>query len=255
MPVSPRTVERRIIYMATDATEQQIVAVKAVNVFSVALGKSIDINNNPRLAVVARYCSNGEVHAELCCLKSIYGTTKEKDLLDTFTKNFEERGIAIKKTFSVITNGTPAMMGQNRKFLVKQKIGHPVMKLHCIIDQENAKISNSASNDVMSTATKIVSFLVARCSTTHRQFQSLLEEIESAYHNVPLRCSIRWLNCGKVLLRFVEFLFEIRVFLIGQGKAYPELEDEKWLVKLMFLENITTHLNELIFACRVQGKQ
>ena len=58
-------------------------------------------------------------------------------------------------------------------------------------------------------------------------------------------CSVRWLSCGKVLLRFVECLVEIRVFLISQGMAYPELEDEKWLVKLMFLADITTHLNEL----------
>ena len=130
------------------------------------------------------------------------------------------------------------MMGQHRGFvtLVERKIGHPVVKLHCIIHQENlcAKISNSALNDVMSTVTKIVSFLVAHSATTPRQFRYLLEEMESAYHDVPLHCS-----CGKVLLRFVECLVEIRAFLIGQGKAYPELEDEKWFVKLMFLADIT----------------
>ena len=46
-------------------------------------------------------------------------------------------------------------------------------------------------------------------------------------------------------MRFVECLVEIKIFLIGQGNTYPELEDEKGLVKLMFLANITTHLNEL----------
>ena len=64
----------------------------------------------------------------------MYGTTKEKDILDTFNKNFEERGIDT-KIFSVTTDGAPAMMGQYSGFvtLVDQKIGHPVMKLHCII--------------------------------------------------------------------------------------------------------------------------
>ena len=80
------------------------------------------------------------------------------------------------------------MMGQHRGFatLVEQKIGRPVVKLHCIFYQENlcAKISNSALNDVMSTVTKIVSFLVAHSATTHRQLRSLLEEMESAYHDV-----------------------------------------------------------------------
>ena len=57
--------------MATDVTEQQTVALKRANVFSVALVESIDVKDNPRLAIAAEYCSNGEVHEELCCLKPI----------------------------------------------------------------------------------------------------------------------------------------------------------------------------------------
>ena len=83
-----------------DVTKQPTVALKAVNVFSIVLDKSIDMNNNP-LVVVARYCSGGDVHEELCCLKPMYGTTKGKDIRDIFTKNFEERGIDIKKIFQL----------------------------------------------------------------------------------------------------------------------------------------------------------
>ena len=52
MPVSPRTVKRHITNMSTDVTKQQTVALKAANVFNVALDKSLHIDNNPRLAVV-----------------------------------------------------------------------------------------------------------------------------------------------------------------------------------------------------------
>ena len=69
MPASPRTVDRRIKDMATDVTEQQTVALKAANVFSIVLDQNIDINNNSGLEVVARCCSKGEVHEKLCCLK------------------------------------------------------------------------------------------------------------------------------------------------------------------------------------------
>ena len=117
IPVSPRTVDRRIKDIATTVTEQQTVALKAANVFSVALDQGIDINN-PHLEVVARYCSNGEVHEKLCCLKPKYGFTKQKGILNTFTKNFEARKIDIKKIFSVITDGSPAMMGQQHGFLL-----------------------------------------------------------------------------------------------------------------------------------------
>ena len=88
MPVSPRTVERNTTNMNTDVTKQQTLALKAANVFSVALDKSIDINDNPRLADVARYCSNLEVLEELYFLKPMHGTTKGKDILDIFTKEF-----------------------------------------------------------------------------------------------------------------------------------------------------------------------
>ena len=255
MPVSARTIERRITDVAKDVNKQQTIALKTANVFSVALDESIDINDNPRLAVAARYCCDGEVHEELCCLKRMYGTTTGKDILDTFTKHFEERGIDMKKIFLVTTDGAPAMIGQHRGFvnLIEKKIRHPVMKLHCIVHEENlcAKILNSALYDVMSTVTKIVNFLVARSATTHRQFRSLLEEMESSYRDLHLHCSE---SRGKVLLRFVECLVEIKAFLIGQGKAYPELEEENWLVKLMFLVDITMHLNELNLRLQGPGK-
>ena len=124
MPVSPRTVEGLISDMTTDVTTQLTVALKAANVFSICLHESIDTKDNPHLAVVPRYCSNGDVHEELCRLKPMYDTTKGKDILDTFTKNFEERRIDIKKISSVV------MMGQYRGSvtLVEQKIGNPVIK-------------------------------------------------------------------------------------------------------------------------------
>ena len=66
---------------------------------------------------------------------------------------------------------------------------------------------------------------------------------------MPLQCIAGWLICGKqkVLLRAVECLVELRIFLIGQGKAYFKLENEKWLVNLMSLSDITTPLNVLNF--------
>ena len=119
-------------------------------------------------------------------------------------------------------------MRQDRGFvnLIEQKIRYPVMK-H-IVHQENicAKILNSALNDVISTVTKIVNFLVARSATTHRQFRSLFEEMKSSYRDLPLHCNVRWLSRDKVLIRFFECLIEIKAFLIGHGKAYPKLEEE-----------------------------
>ena len=188
----------------------------------------------------------------------MYGTTTGKDILDTFTKHFEEKGIDKNKIFLVTTDGAPAMIGQHRGFvnLIEQKLRHVVMKLYCIVRQENlcAKISNSALNSVMSTVMKIVNFLVAPSATTHRQIRSLLEEMESSYRDLPLHCSVKWLSRGKAFLRFVKCLVEINAYLIGQGKIYPELEEENWLIKLMFLVDITMNLNELNLRLHGPGK-
>ena len=132
------------------------------------------------------------MHEEICCLKPMYCTTKEKDILDTFIKRSEERAIDIKKIFSVATDGAPAIIGQQRGFvtLIEQKIRHPVIKLHCIVHQGNlsAKIANLALNHVMSTVAKIINFLVPRSATARRRFRSLLEEVESSYDDVLLYC-------------------------------------------------------------------
>ena len=257
MPVSARTVERRISEMADNVTQQQTVALTITPVFSVALDESVDINDIPRFAVFARY-SDTEVHEELCCLKPMYGTTKGEDILKAFTDHFENRGVDIGKIFAITTDGAPAMVGKNKGFtkLVEEKIGHPILKLHCIIHQENlcAKISSFVLNKVMTTVTKIVNFLVAHSSLTHRQFQAFLEEVDSVYKDIPLHCSVRWLSCGKVLERFVGCFDEIKVFLSEKGQDYPELEDGDWIVKLMFLSDITKHLNEFNLLLQGAGK-
>ena len=127
---------------------------KDASVFSVALDESVDINDVPRLAIIAKY-SNTEVHEELCCLKPMYDTTKGKEVVKTFIDHFEQRGVDIKKIFAVTTDGAPAMIGKHKGFvsLIEDKIGHPIVKYHCIIHLENlcAKISNSDLNEVMST--------------------------------------------------------------------------------------------------------
>ena len=168
----------------------------------------------------------------------MYGSTRGADIHEKFINHFEKRQIDIKKIFALTTDGAAAMIKRDRGFiaLVEEKIGHLVMKFHCIIYQESlcAKIPNSNPANVIATTTKIVNFIVARSETTHRQFRSFLDEMESAHCDLPLH-----------LVRFVECLDKIKIFLSNQGNHYPEFNDEKWPVDLLFFTDITTHLNEL----------
>ena len=66
-----------------------------------------------------------------------------------------------------------------------------------------------------------------------------------------LRYSIWWLARYKDFMGFVKCLINIKIFLLE--KAYSEFEEENWLVKLMFLAHITTHLADLNHC--LQGPQ
>ncbi|KAJ3583822.1 hypothetical protein NHX12_015540 [Muraenolepis orangiensis] len=56
--------------------------------------------------------------------------------------------------------------------------------------------------------------------------------MDSSYKDFPLHSAVRWLSCGKALERFVGCFDAIKAFLAEKGQDYPELEDEKWVVKL-----------------------
>ena len=100
---------------------------------------------------MARYCDS-TVREELCCLKPMPSTTKGEDVAKVFMEHFNDRGIDISNIFAITTDGAPAMVGIRRGAvrLIEEKAGHPIMKLHCIIPQENlcAKRSNSDLNEV-----------------------------------------------------------------------------------------------------------
>lgn len=86
----------------------------------------------------------------------------------------------------------------------------------------------------------------------HRQFRSLLDELDSAYSDLLLHSKVRWLSGGEVLKRFAACLEEVKVFLSNKGLTFPELEQPEWLEKLHFMVDMTAHLNTLNTS--LQGK-
>ena len=149
------------------------------------------------------------------------------------------------------------MVGKNKGFikLLQDHIGRQVLSFHCIIHQESlcAKMSSLCLNSVMETVIKIVNFIVSRSSLIHRQFKSLLQEMESAHTDLRLYSNVRWLSRGAVLNGFVSNLEANKVFL-DEKEHFPELNDDDCLCKLMFLADITKHLNDLNLGLQAQGQ-
>uniref|UniRef100_A0A0L8HWL3 HAT C-terminal dimerisation domain-containing protein n=1 Tax=Octopus bimaculoides TaxID=37653 RepID=A0A0L8HWL3_OCTBM len=96
----------------------------------------------------------------------------------------------------------------------------------------------------METIVKIVNFIVSRSSMTNRQFKSLLQVSESEYTDLLLHSNVRWLSRVNVLNRFVSLLEEIKIFV--EEKHFPELNNEDWLFKLMFLIDMNIFLRDIL---------
>ena len=78
--MSAQTVERRAEDIAADVKMQLAAALQSVNTFSVAVDENVDINDIPRLAIIARYCSDDDLQEELYCLSPMYCSTKGADI-------------------------------------------------------------------------------------------------------------------------------------------------------------------------------
>lgn len=96
----------------------------------------------------------------------------------------------------------------------------------------------------MSTVTQTVNFIRAK-GLNHRQFQSFLREIDSAFTDIPYHTEVRWLSRGKILQRVFDLHKDICQFMDSKGKDCTVLRDEKWKCELAFLADITGHLNDL----------
>ncbi|XP_060863093.1 general transcription factor II-I repeat domain-containing protein 2B-like [Metopolophium dirhodum] len=108
------------------------------------------------------------------------------------------------------------------------------MIFHCIIHQEALCCKVLAWKDVMNIVVSTVNY-IRKNALAHRQFKIFLEECDAEYGDVIYFSEVRWLSREK-------------------GKIVPELSNEKWVLNLAFLTDITTLLNELNTKLQVKLK-
>ena len=117
-----------------------------------------------------------------------------------------------------------------------------------------SKVTHLDMTGVMSTVVQIINFILAR-GLNHRQFKSLLEEMNALYQDVVYFCEVRWLSRGAMLQRFYDLRNEIMTFLKQKKASFGinELGDPDWLTDLAFLTDFTLHMNKL--NLQLQGKE
>lgn len=124
---------------------------------------------------------------------------------------------------------------------------------HCIVHQENLCAKNVGFKDVMKDVIKVVNFIRSH-ALNHREFKSLLADVDAEYGDIPYFTEVRWLSRGKVLRRVFDLRAEIAEFMKRKGKPVKQFENEEWMSDLAFLADITGHLNDLNLNLQGKGK-
>ncbi|KAJ4939175.1 hypothetical protein JOQ06_028635 [Pogonophryne albipinna] len=257
MPLSAKTVKDRTIKMAEDITRQQIKDINSAVAYSIACDESKDIGDIEQIALFCRYVNSAgpqEVIIELIPLK---GQTRGEDICEAVLNCLRAKGINTTHLVSVATDGPPSMTGAQKGFvaLLQKSLDRKLLTFHCILHQEAlcAQTFPPECTEVMNVVIQIVNKIMAK-GLNHRQFRSLLDELESTYSDLQLHNKVWWLSRGEMLKRFAACLEEVKTFLGSKGLTFPELEQPEWLEKLHFMVDMTAHLNTLNTALQGKGR-
>lgn len=256
LSVSSETVKDRILKLEKNTAEQLTNDLSSCKFFSICVDEITDITSSARLAIFSRFCRGDEVCEEMVALVTLPEHTTGAEICKAVVNELSIRQIHISKVVSVTTDGAPSMIDEKTGFvnLFAKDVGHPLIGFHCLIHEEAlyANAGLKELQEVMETVTKVVNCISAR-ALNKRQFQILLNEVESVYKELKMH-NIRWLSRGLVLKRFVECLDEIKLFLNDQQVYYQELYDIMWVCKLMFFADFCEYLNDLNIKLQGSGK-
>ncbi|CAI6344305.1 unnamed protein product [Macrosiphum euphorbiae] len=246
LSLSNNTVSRRIDDISEWVENKLIERVKLSRWFSLQLDESTDIQGLSQMIVFVRYIWMNESHEDfLCCEPIIRGTSDE--IFNTLNTYITAKGIEWTKCVGLCTDGARALCGKNSSVITKiREINPNVPWMHCNIHRE-ALVSKSLSDDfrsVLNTSVKIVNFIKAR-PLQSRLFEKLCEEMGSIHKSLLLHTEVRWLSRGKVLTRLVELREEVTYYLDEKNDYVKFLRDVKFILKLTYLADIFSKLNEL----------
>ncbi|XP_077969525.1 general transcription factor II-I repeat domain-containing protein 2-like [Styela clava] len=236
VPLSRRTVTRRVECIAGDLRDQLLHYVKQFDFFTLALDESCDVRDTAQLLIFVRGITcDFKITEEIAAIRPMKGTTTGADIFSEVDASMDKLGLKWEKLAGVTTDGCPNLTGKNVGLLkrMKDRVNEidpkqQLVFLHCIIHQQ---VSSTKSQTVY----------------------SLLEEQENEHTDIGYHTTVRWLSLGKILKRVWDLQQEIREFCQTKNKDIPQLSDKKWLSDFAFVVDVTALLNEL--NCKLQSKK
>jgi hypothetical protein len=248
VPLSDTTVMRRIHEMAEDVLSQLISRINQSTHYAIQLDESTDVAGVANVIVYVRYLWNNSIHEDMLFCRPLETYTTADEIFSLVCDFWEHNNISWRNLFGVCTDGARAMTGC-RSGVVKRILEKApnASWTHCSIHRE-ALVSKNIPEQlktVLNTAVKCVNFIKSR-PLNSRLFAVLCEEMGSVHLSLLLHTEVRWLSRGRVLIRLLELRNEVHQFLLqSNNDLYLHLEDNAWLVKLAYLGDIFSRLNQL----------
>ena len=155
------------------------------------------------------------------------------------------------KLCGVATNGAPVIVGKHKSVvsLLKKEMDargirrDRLVSFHCIVHQQSLGAKSVKFDHVVSVITDCINFIKKR-DLNNRIFMQVLKDFDADYDDLLYFCAVCWTSCGNMLGRFHSLLPEIE-FRNLKKCPLTELEDENWLCNLVYMVDITKHLNDL----------
>ena len=251
VPLSARTVARRIEDMAEDIETQLLEQIVKSPWFAIQCDESTDIENKAVLPVFVRYLYEEDIHEDILCALLLPKNTTASELFKSLNEYFSEK-LNWSFCIGVCTNGAAAMIGRLSGLTVRIKEVAP--ECHCVIHREmlaSRKLSPEL-HSVFGDVVKMINLIKAHALNT-RLFEQICEDMDAEHKCLLLHTEVGWLSRGKSLNRVFELREPLQRFLVEKKSDLAnKFSDEKWVLKLAYLCDIFNLLNELNLS--LQGK-
>ena len=207
--------------------------IKAFQYYSIAIDESTDISKTAQLAIFIRGIDNDFlVTEELLDIYPMQGRTTGEDIFLAMKKVFKKFNLTYNRLISITSDGGSSMIG--KKMGVVSRLENEMaennlslIKLHCIIHQQNLTAKTIDVENVMSVVVKVINSIKSSALRS-RQFETFLAENDSEYGGLLYYTEVRWLSRGNMLKRTYDLRQNMLDFFKIINKDYPpELEEKE----------------------------
>ena len=169
------------------------------------------------------------------------------EIFNTVDTYIRTKGLDWDKRIGICTEGARAMCGRYSSAVTRILERNPNASWTHSNLHRAALVTKYISDDiknVLKTSVKIMNFIKSK-PLQSRLFERMFEGMGSNPKSLLLHTEIRWFWRGKVLTRLAELREEVAMFLEGKCDFAKCLLDEEFILRLTYLADIFSRLNEL----------